>query len=283
MYIHSDFETAQGEPSVARNPSKAAPVALVTGATSGFGAAIARRLAAGGYRIIAVGRREKRLAALAESLGPRCLPLAVDVGDSRAVAAAIGTLPDAFRKIAVLVNNAGVALGDARAQDSRLEDWERTIRTNVDGLVNMTHAVLPLMLAEGRGDIVTMGSIAGSLPYPKGNVYGATKAFAHQFTLNLRADLLGTDIRAICIEPGTARTEFAEVRLGSRKAAAAFYDREGLLEADDVAAIVEFCIALPRRVNVNVLEVMPTVQAFAFPAFAETAPGAATKKGRSRR
>jgi 3-hydroxy acid dehydrogenase/malonic semialdehyde reductase len=268
---------------VARRPKKVAPIALITGATSGFGAAIARRFAATGYRIIAIGRREKRLAALAESLGRGCLPLAVDVGDSRAVAAAIGGLPDAFRKVAVLVNNAGVALGDTKAQDARLEDWHRTIRTNVDGLVNMTHAVLPLMLAEGRGDIVTMGSIAGSLPYPKGNVYGATKAFAHQFTLNLRADLLGTDIRAICIEPGTSRTEFAEIRLGSRAAAAAFYDRAGLLEADDLAAIVEFCISLPRRVNVNVLEVMPTAQAFAFPAFAEATPSPATKQGRSRR
>jgi len=163
--------------------------------------------------------------------------------------------------------------------------WKATIDTNIGGTINFTRAVLPGMVKRDYGHIVNIGSIAGSWPYPTGNVYGATKAFLRQFTLNLRADLLGSNVRATCVEPGTSRTEFAAVRLGSANAAEKFYRQPNLLEADDIAEIVYFCTALPRRVNINTLEVMPISQAFAFPAFAmgmASLPKSGGRKARAR-
>lgn len=251
--------------------ARRSPVVIITGATSGFGAAMARTYAANGARVLAIGRHGERLAALTTELGERATGLALDVADATAVAFALAGLPPEFAEPTILVNNAGVSAGGARAPEAALTDWERVVDTNVRGVLNLTHAVLPGMVARNHGDIVNIGSIAADLAYPTGNVYGASKAFVRQFTRNLRADLLGKNVRAMCIEPGTARTGFAATRLGA-EAAREFYSQPNLLEAQDVADIVFFCTSLPRRVNVNMLEVMPISQAFAFPAMAADMP-----------
>lgn len=242
---------------------------MVSGATSGIGAAIARRLAAEGARVVALGRRQERLQALRAELGDGCHVAAVDVGDSEAVRATLAALPEAFADIDLLVNNAGTARGQHRAQEADRADWQAMVDVNIGGVLNLTHALLPGMVARDFGDVINIGSIAAGAAYPTGNVYGATKAFVRQFTQNLRADLLGRNIRATCIEPGTVRTEFAAVRSGSAEAAARFYDHPDLMEADDVAGIVALCLALPRRVNVNLLEAMPLGQAHGGPVFAD--------------
>lgn len=242
---------------------------MVSGATSGIGGAIARRLAAEGARVVALGRRQERLQALRAELGDGCHVAAVDVGDSEAVRATLAALPAAFADIDLLVNNAGTARGQHRAQEADRADWQAMVDVNIGGVINLTHALLPGMVARDFGDVINIGSIAAGAAYPTGNVYGATKAFVRQFTQNLRADLLGRNIRATCIEPGTVRTEFAAVRSGSAEAAARFYDHPDLMEADDVAGIVALCLALPRRVNVNLLEAMPLGQAHGGPVFAD--------------
>ncbi len=247
--------------------------ALVSGATSGIGAAIARRLVRDGARVVALGRRGDRLAALRDELGDACRIAAVDVGD----AAAVGNVLADFADIDLLVNNAGTARGQHRAQEADRADWQAMVDANIGGVLNLTHALLPGMVARDFGDIINIGSIAAGAAYPTGNVYGATKAFVRQFTRNLRADLLGRNVRATCIEPGTVRTEFAAVRTGSAAAAAKFYDHPNLMEAEDVAEIVALCLALPRRVNVNLLEAMPLGQAHGGPVFADgmaVVPGA---------
>ena len=176
---------------------------MVTGASSGFGAAIVRRYAKAGAKIVAAARRRDRLEALAEDLGrERVLPLDLDVGDRSAVEAAVAGLPEAFAQVDVLVNNAGLALGLSPAPDADPDDWDRMIRTNCAGLTYVTRALLPGMRARSRGHVVNIGSVAGRYPYPGGNVYGATKAFVRQFSLNLRSDLHGTGVRVSCIEPG---------------------------------------------------------------------------------
>lgn len=249
--------------------STPAQVVLVTGATSGIGAAIVHRFAGAGARIVAVGRRRERLDEIQRRYADRCLTVSLDITDANAVHDAIATLPAPFREVTVLVNSAGLALGGS-ALDASLSDWRRMIRTNVEGLVAVTHAVLPGMVERNFGDIVNIGSITGRRAYPGANVYGATKAFVHQFTQNLRADLLGRNIRAICIEPGTVRTEFAQVRTGSAAGAQQFYAHPNLMEAEDVAAIAYHVIALPRRVNVSAIEAVPISQCFGGIAFADS-------------
>lgn len=241
-------------------------IVLVTGATAGFGAAIARRFASGGHRIVAVGRRSERLEALKVELGAeRVHTLALDIRDGKAVAAALGSLPDGFAEVDVLVNNAGLALGLEPAHKASLEDWDTMIATNVTGLVHVTHALLPGMVARDRGHVVNIGSTAARYPYPGGNVYGATKAFVRQFSLNLRADLAGTRIRVTDIEPGlVGGSEFSTVRFGGdAERAAKVYEGADPLLPEDVAEAVHWAATLPPRVNINVLEMMPVSQSFA--------------------
>lgn len=232
---------------------------LITGATSGFGAACARRFAQGGWRLILTGRRRERLEQLAAELGPcvaAALPL--DVRDRDAVVATIGAL-----EVDLLLNNAGLALGLEPAWEVDPKDWETMVDTNVKGVMYCTQALLPGMVARNRGHVVNIGSTAGRWPYPGGNVYGATKAFVEQFTRNLRADLLGTAVRATYLAPGMAETEFSNVRFkGDAARADRVYAGARPLRAEDVAEIVWFVATLPAHVNVNALEVMCVDQAW---------------------
>jgi 3-hydroxy acid dehydrogenase/malonic semialdehyde reductase len=242
----------------------AGKIALVTGATSGFGDACAEALVRAGMRIIATGRRKERLEALAARLGKdKIHPLVLDVQDRAAVEEAVASLPPALSAIDVLVNNAGLALGLEPAQRASLDEWDTMIATNCRGLVTMTRAVLPGMVERNRGHVVNVGSVAALYPYPGGNVYGATKAFVHQFTLNLRADLLGTAVRATVVEPGMAETEFSLVRFqGDAAKASKVYEGVKPLSAQDIAETILWIVSLPAHVNVNTIELMPTQQAF---------------------
>jgi 3-hydroxy acid dehydrogenase / malonic semialdehyde reductase len=241
-------------------------VAFVTGASSGFGAAIARRYAGAGVRVVAVARRVDRLSVLVDEFGGDLIfDSGLDVRDRDAIEQLVASLPPEFAEVDVLVNNAGLALGLEPAQEADLDSWEQMIETNCTGLVYVTRALLPGMVARRRGHVVNLGSIAGTYPYPGGNVYGATKAFVHQFSLNLRADLHGTGIRVTCIEPGlVGGTEFSEVRFGGdAERAAGVYAGTQALIPEDIAAAVEWVTSQPDHVNVNVLELMPVVQSFA--------------------
>ena len=239
-------------------------IALVTGATSGFGEAFARRVLAAGGRVIATGRRTERLAALSAELNTeRLITRQLDVRSEASVEGLLAELPAAFAAIDILYNNAGLALGLSKAHEADLAQWETMIDTNVTGLVRVTRAVLPGMVTRNRGDVINLSSVAASYPYPGGNVYGGTKAFVRQFSLNLRADLLGTKVRVTSIEPGMAETEFSVVRFsGDAAAASKVYQGVHALSADDVALVCEQVLRLPAHINVNTLELMPVQQAF---------------------
>jgi 3-hydroxy acid dehydrogenase / malonic semialdehyde reductase len=239
---------------------------FITGASSGFGMAAARRFAARGDRIVAAARRAERLRSLAGELGRDVvLPLTLDVRDRAGVERVITGLPADFAQVDILVNNAGLALGLEPAQQADLDQWEQMIETNCTGLVYVTRALVPQMVARGTGHVVNLGSIAGTYPYPGGNVYGATKAFARQFSLNLRSDLHGTGVRVTSVEPGlVGGTEFSQVRFGGdSERAAAVYAGTQPLTAEDVAAAIEWATSQPPHVNINVIELMPTCQSFA--------------------
>ena len=239
-------------------------VALVTGASSGFGRATCLRLAAGGYTVVAAARRADALAELAADADGAIHSLQLDVRNRAAVEQAVAGLPPEYAELDVLVNNAGLALGLEAAPTAVLDNWDRMVDTNCKGLMYVTRAVLPGMVQRRRGHIVNLGSIAGTYPYPGGNAYGATKAFVHQFSLNLRSDLHGTGIRVTSIEPGMAETEFSEVRFGGdRERAADVYQGMQPLTADDIAATIEYAISQPPHVNVNRIELMPVAQSFA--------------------
>ena len=239
-------------------------IALVTGATSGFGEAMSRRLLAAGARVIATGRRAERLASLAtEADSGRLLTRELDVRDQGSIDALVSGLPGDFEAIDIRYNNAGLALGLGKAHEADLDQWRQMIDTNVTGLAQVTRAVLPGMVARNRGDVLNLSSVAANYPYPGGNVYGGTKAFVRQFSLNLRADLIGTKVRVTSIEPGMADTEFSLVRFkGDRAAADKVYAGVHAMSGDDVALVCEQVLRLPAHINVNSIEIMPVQQAF---------------------
>lgn len=238
---------------------------LVTGATAGFGMAIARRFAQDGAKIVATGRRADRLESLKQELGAdNVKSLQFDIRDRAAAEKALTSLEGEWAEIDILVNNAGLALGLEPAQEANLDEWETMVDTNVKGLLYCTRAILPGMVTRGRGHIVNLGSTAAEFPYPGGNVYGATKAFVYQFSLNLRADLVGTPIRVTDIEPGLCGgTEFSNVRFrGDDTKAAAMYQGADPITPEDVADAVHWAATRPARVNINAISMMPVTQAF---------------------
>ncbi len=239
-------------------------IVLVTGATAGFGAEIARQFVAAGHRVIAAGRRRERLDALAAELGQALYPLELDVRDRDSVSGLLNSLPVELRDIDVLVNNAGLALGLEPAQRADLDDWETMVDTNIKGLTAVTRAILPGMVERKRGHVINLGSVAGEFPYPGGNVYGATKAFVYQFSLNLRADLQGTPVRVTVVEPGLCGgTEFSNVRFkGDDGRASKVYEGTQPLTAVDVADTVLWVASRPAHVNINSVQLMPVCQAF---------------------
>lgn len=241
-----------------------APVIMITGATAGFGEATARLFAKAGWRLILTGRRRERLEKLqAELGGPQQVYIcAFDISDRKATETAINAIPAVFSDIDVLVNNAGLALGMEPAFETDLDDWERMVDTNIKGLMRCTHLLLPKMVKRSQGYIINIGSVAGNWPYPGGNVYGASKAFVRQFSLALRADLLGTGVRVSNIEPGNAETEFSIVRFkDNTERADNLYVNTQALTAQDIAETIFWLANTPRHVNVTTLEIMPTQQA----------------------
>jgi len=237
--------------------------ALITGATAGFGAAAVRRFAGAGWRVIATGRRVDRLKKLVEEFGTdKVFPLAFDMRKPAAIDAALATLPESFRNIDLLINNAGLALGTAPAQKADLEQWNQMIETNVTGLVTITHKLLATLIAQ-KGAIINISSVAASYPYPGGNVYGGTKAFVAQFSLGLRSDLHGTGVRVTSVEPGMAETEFTLVRTsGNQTASDNLYKGANPMTAENVAETLFWIATLPPHMNINRIELMPVNQSF---------------------
>ncbi|WP_164682954.1 SDR family oxidoreductase [Streptococcus hyointestinalis] len=239
-------------------------IALVTGASAGFGIAIVERLIADGYKVIGAARRFDKLQELAKRLGEDFYPLEMDVTDRSSVDRALASLPTSFEPISLLVNNAGLALGLDKAYEADFEDWLTMIETNVIGLAYVTRKLLPDMVERNHGLIVNLGSTAGTVPYPGANVYGSTKAFVKQFSLNLRADLAGTRIRVSNIEPGLCEgTEFSNVRFkGDDERAEKLYEGAHAIQPKDIAETVSWIASQPEHVNINRIEIMPTSQPF---------------------
>ncbi|MFA4872325.1 MAG: SDR family NAD(P)-dependent oxidoreductase [Patescibacteria group bacterium] len=236
-------------------------VALITGASSGFGRATAALLAAHGYALVLIARREERLHALQKELSVPVYVKSLDIRNRNEVEAFFQTLPDAFSPIDVLVNNAGLALGLTPAQDAQLDDWEGMVDTNVKGLLYVTRCVLEKMKQQNRGIIINIGSVTGEVPYKGGNVYGATKAFVSQFSRNLRTDLFGTNIKVTNLEPGAAETEFSLVRFkGDAARAKSVYERSTPLTAQDIAETILWIIQRPGHVNIDSIRIMPLDQ-----------------------
>lgn len=233
---------------------------LITGATSGFGKASAEYFAAQGWQLILTGRRRERLEQLEKKLGASIRQvITLDVRDRDQVFEQLGSLID----VDVLLNNAGLALGLEPAWDVNIDDWEVMVDTNIKGLMYCTRAVLPQMVKRGSGHIVNIGSTAGAWPYPGGNVYGGTKAFVQQFSRNLRADLLGNNIRVTNLAPGMAESEFSEVRFkGNVEQAAKVYQGAKPLLPQDIAETVFWIVNRPAHVNINAIEMMPVDQAW---------------------
>ena len=238
---------------------------FITGASAGFGAACARIFAEQGNRLILTARRSDSLELLRRELAGKVdvhiIPL--DVRDRQAVSQAVETLPEQFREIDVLINNAGLALGLEPAHKADLDDWETMVDTNIKGLMYCTRLILPGMVERNRGHVINLGSVAGSWPYPGGNAYGGTKAFVEQFSLNLRCDLLGSRVRVTCIQPGMAETEFSKVRFkGNEKMASQVYTGTEALAAEDIAETIHWVVSRPEHVNINTLELMSVDQAW---------------------
>jgi 3-hydroxy acid dehydrogenase/malonic semialdehyde reductase len=243
---------------------------FITGASSGFGEACVRKLASTDAKIIITARRKDRLEKLRDELeSDNIYPLALDVSNKEEVYAKVACLPDEFKNITALINNAGLALGLSAAHECSMDDWETMVKTNINGVLYCTHAILPGMVSRNKGYIINIGSIAGNYFYPGANVYGGTKAFVRQFSHNLRADLLGKNIRVTNIEPGIAETEFSIVRFkDDQEKAKKVYAGTIPLLAEDIAETIYWCLTRPPHVNINSLEIMPTCQAYgALPVF----------------
>jgi len=240
-------------------------IILVTGASSGFGQAIAQTLLKKGHQVIITARRQDKLHLIQKEFPKTCYMLAFDLTDEKATLAALDSLPEAWRNIDVLINNAGLALGSELAQNCDLKDWKQMVDTNIGGLLTMTHAILPKMVERDSGQIINLGSIAGDYPYPGGNVYGGTKAFVEQFSRNLQTDLVETQVRVSNIEPGLCGgTEFSNVRFhGDDQKADALYANVKYITAQDIADTVVWIMERPAHVNINRIEIMPTAQASA--------------------
>lgn len=246
-------------------------IVFITGATSGFGRETARRFAEEGWSVILTGRRQERLDELKKELEAK-VPVHIaklDVTDAQAVKEAVENLPAEFKAVKTLVNNAGLALSPAPSQETSLEDWHTMVDTNIKGLLNVTHALLPTLIKTGAGaTIINLGSVAGQWPYPGSHVYGASKSFVKQFSYNLRCDLLGTGVRVTDIAPGIAETEFTLVRTkGDKEASDKVYAGTTPLTAEDIADNIFYVATLPDHVNFNRLEIMPTRQAWSGFAF----------------
>lgn len=244
--------------------SKTKKTVFITGATSGIGEACAICFGEAGWNVIITGRREDRLIKLRERLSgfTRVHSIRLDVADELAVKSAVESIPVEFEKIMVLINNAGLALGKAPAQNSNLNDWHKMIDTNVKGLVNVTHALLPKIIAIGSGStIINIGSIAANTPYPGGHVYGGTKAFVEQFSYNLRTDLAADGVSVTDLAPGMTESEFTLVRMKGDKALnEKHFKGAEALKPEDVAEQALFIAQLPPHVNINRLEVTPVCQ-----------------------
>lgn len=250
---------------------------LITGASAGFGEAMCRTFAAAGYRVVGAARRLHKLEALQAELGGLFHPLEMDMTRTESVYHALQSLPEGFAEIDCLINNAGLALGLDGADKADFADWQTMIQTNIVGLTYLTRQVLPQMVERKSGYVINLGSIAGTYPYPGGNVYGATKAYVRQFSLNLRADLAGTGVRVSNIEPGLCGdTEFSNVRFkGDSERAAALYENVAFIRPQDIADTALWLYQRPAHMNVNSIEIMPVAQSFgALPVFREAPPPA---------
>ncbi len=243
---------------------KMSKVVFITGGTSGFGKEMAKIFAKDGYRVVVTGRRDERLQDLKDELKDFDIyTLKFDVRNKEEVDRAINSLPERYKNIDILINNAGLALGLEKSPEASIDDWEVMIDTNIKGLLYITKAILPIMVERKKGYIFNIGSTAGNWPYEGGNVYGATKSFVQQFSFNLRTDLKGTNIRVTNLEPGMAKTEFSNVRFkGDSKKADSMYEGIKPLLAEDIAHLIFTLSKLPEHVNVNSLEVMPTCQSY---------------------
>ncbi|TDE75575.1 SDR family oxidoreductase [Streptococcus vicugnae] len=240
-------------------------IALVTGASAGFGRAIVKKLVEDGYQVIASARRLEKLQSLQDELGKdKVYPLQMDVSDTQLIDQALASLPEAWQHIDLLVNNAGLALGLDKAFEADFADWMTMINTNIVGLVYLTRQVLPDMVKRNSGMVINLGSTAGTIPYPGANVYGASKAFVKQFSLNLRADLAGTKIRVTNIEPGLCEgTEFSNVRFkGDDERAEKLYEGANAITPEDIANTVSWVASQPEHVNFNRIEMMPVSQTY---------------------
>ena len=237
--------------------------AFITGATSGFGRSSVERFVNSGWRVIAAGRRADRLQKLVDEFGAdKVHAAAFDIRDAAAMDAALSALPKNFSNIDLLINNAGLALGTAPAQNCDLEQWNTMIDTNVRALVTLTRKLLPSLI-ERKGAIINVSSVAASYPYPGGNVYGGTKAFVVQFSLGLRSDLHGTGVRVTCVEPGMAETEFTLVRTkGDQQASDKLYHGANPMTGNDIADTLLWIANLPPHMNINRIELMPVNQSF---------------------
>ena len=248
-----------------QNQAQQHPVVLITGATSGFGLATAKKFAQHGYPLIITGRREERLKTLSVELSAltEVFYSVLDVRDSEAVTEFVTHLPENFKQIGILVNNAGLALGAEPADKASLSDWHTMIDTNVTGLVNVTHSLLPILRAQTCASIINLASIAANWAYPGSHVYGASKAFVAQFSRNLRSDFAGTGVRVTSLEPGLAESEFSLVRFkGDQEKYDQIYKGASAIQPEDIANIIFWIAEQPAHININSLEVMPTSQAW---------------------